>query len=202
MRTAPSGRRCVASRRTRLGAHELKSFLPQTQRDRKRRQVESARNARRLHKRAYARFEAELAAWGARERERLTQGWAHPQEIEEEPPPELHGDHTQAIVRTGGAEIIFLLCTTNAAAGADSGSAADDDGANAERNWRARSGKSTAGPPKVSLKRQRRLCQEAAHLAQRPVSRSTASRQYSSRHHRATGKARNGAACAQPRHQA
>lgn len=130
------------------GASHTVCFLPQTARDRKRRQVGSARNERRRLRRAYAHYQEALDAWAERQRERLTQGWVHPHE-NEEAAPEFHGDHTQAVVRTAdGAEVVFILLpTASAAAGAASGLATDDDSAAAEHTWRIRSGKASGPPP-------------------------------------------------------
>lgn len=159
------------------------SFLPQTARDRKRRQVGSAtRNERRLLRRADDHYRAEMAAWAARG------GY------DTGSPPEFHGTHgSTAIVRTAdGAEIIFLLHATSAAAGADSEPATDDDSAAAEHTWRIRSGKASGPPPPDLQKRQRRpgFHTRAAHLAQGPISRSTPPKQYSGSVGRATPYAR------------
>ena len=97
----------------------------------------SARNERRLLGRAIDRHQAELAAWMARG------GY------DAGPPPELHGNDSTAVVRTDdGHEIIFPLRAMSNAVGTDRESANNDDSVNAERDWRTRTGKSTAGPPR------------------------------------------------------
>jgi hypothetical protein len=153
-----------------------------------------------LLRRADDHYRAEMAAWTARASRFYEEAWADRGARDfEEPPPELHGtDHT-AVVRTAdGAEIVFLLRATSAA-GADSELAtpiclmvADDNSAGVERNWRIKSGLASGPPPPEIQKRKRRpgFHTRAAHLAQGPISRSPATRQYSSLAGRATSYAR------------